>query len=229
MRLLLQSNADFQSRVWMLPANRGLVESLENLEKTFPEDKRVATALAATQARYSAERGDAALAGTAPAKARALLEQQLAAEPDNRVLAAELADMLLLPKAKNDAWTVLKPVEAKSALGSTLSILADNSILAGGKNPTNDRYHVVLTAPARVNVAAVRLEALTHPSLPGNGPGRHLAGSFAQTLWNVTAASPDRKEHVRLAFDRVLADREMAGYPANSFGHWNIGGSGEGR
>jgi WD40 repeat protein/tetratricopeptide (TPR) repeat protein len=58
LRLLLESNADFQSRVAMLPANRRLLESLEKLKKIFPEDVRVAAALAATRARLFAEQGD---------------------------------------------------------------------------------------------------------------------------------------------------------------------------
>jgi WD40 repeat protein len=228
LRLLLESNADFQRRVRMLPADRRLLESLEKLETVFPEDIRVRSALAATQVRYFAEQRNAALADAARAKARALLEQQLAAEPDNAAIAAELAE-LLLPQAESAAWTELKPIEAKSELGATLSILADNSILASGASASLDRYHVVLTPPAAVNVAAVRLEALTHPSLPRHGPGRAPSGQFSQTWWNVTAASPDREEPVRLEFGRALADREMAGYPANSSGHWNISLSGEGR
>lgn len=227
LRRLLESNANFQSRVRMLPANRRLLESLEKLEEVFPEDIRVRSTLAATQVRYFAEQRNAALADTARAKARTLLEQQLAAEPDNRAIAAQLAELLL--EAENNVWTVLKPIEAKSELGATLSILADNSILASGASASLDRYHVVLTPPAAVNVAAVRLEALTHPSLPRNGPGRTPGGGFSQTNWNVIAASPDRKEPVSLEFDRVLADREIAGFPANVFGHWNIAFSGEGR
>lgn len=57
LRLLLHSNANFHSRVSMLPANRRLLESLEKLEKIFPEDVRVPSALAATQARYFADQG----------------------------------------------------------------------------------------------------------------------------------------------------------------------------
>jgi tetratricopeptide (TPR) repeat protein len=58
LRLLLKWNADFQSRVEMLPANRRLLESLEKLEKIFPEDVRVTAALAVTRARFFAEQGN---------------------------------------------------------------------------------------------------------------------------------------------------------------------------
>jgi tetratricopeptide (TPR) repeat protein len=124
---------------------------------------------------------------------------------------------------------VLKPVEAKSELGATLTILPDDSILASGANPLNDRYRVVLTILKDIDLAALRLEALTHPSLPANGPGRTPWGSFAQTSWNVTAALRNRKDPIKLDFNNSWTDHEIPGYPMTSSGHWNIAQSGEGR
>jgi WD40 repeat protein/tetratricopeptide (TPR) repeat protein len=139
----------------------------------------------------------------------------------NQALA--LSEVLLSSKR----WTVLKPVEAKSELGATLSIHPDDSILAGGANPLNDRYRIVLTVPKDIDLAAVRLEALTHPSLPGNGPGRnrgYFMGSFGQESWNVTATLPDRKAPIKLEFDQAWADHQMIDHPINKYGHWNIAG-----
>src|SRR5262249_19301515 len=91
------------------------------------------------------------------------------AKADEALLSSQaLARAELLLSSRT--WTVLKPVEAKSELGATLTVLPDDSILASGANPPNDRYRVVLTIPKDIDLAAVRLEALTHPSLPGNGP-----------------------------------------------------------
>jgi tetratricopeptide (TPR) repeat protein len=56
----------------------------------------------AALARYLAERGNAAAAKAARAKARALFERQLAAKPDDAALASELADWL---------WSMLPPPE----------------------------------------------------------------------------------------------------------------------
>ena len=192
LRLLLQSNADFQSRIRMLSEHPRLHEALEKLEKLAPNDERVQIALAVARARRFAAQGNAALADAARTKARLLLEEKLAQEPENPAWAAELADLLLLDNRAR--WTILKPVEAKSELGATLSILPDDSIVASGANPLKDRYRVVLTVGKNIDLTAVRLEALTHPSLPGNGPGRDAVGTFAQTSWNVTAASRDRKD-----------------------------------
>ncbi len=137
--------------------------------------------------------------------------------------AAALAELILAPAR----WTVLKPVRAKSELGATFSILPDDSILASGAHRWKDRYHVELTLGTDINLMAVRLEALTHDSLPNHGPGRHTTGSFAQISWNVTAAPPSGKEPITLKFDNAWADHQLAGYPIDKNGHWNIyGGQG---
>ena len=210
-----------------------LHEALEKLEKLVPEDVRVQAALAATRARRFAAQGNAHLADVARVKACALLEGMLAKQPENSVLAVELAQLLLATQENHKAtgWTVLKPLEAKSKLGATLAILPDDSILACGANPPKDRYRVVLTVGKNIDLAAVRLEALTHASLPDQGPGRSLRGSFAQTSWNVTAASPDRKDPITLQFDHAWADQheQTPGFPITPNGHWNISQSGEGR
>ena len=125
-------------------------------------------------------------------------------------------------------WTVPKPIEAKAELGSTLSILPDDTILASGPNPLNDCYRVVLTVGADTNLFAVRMEALTHPSLPKNGPGRYPTGSFAQLSWTVTAELPDQNAPITLDFDNVWSDQKLK-YPIMPYGHLNIFGGGEGR
>ncbi len=123
---------------------------------------------------------------------------------------------------KTAVWTVLKPLEAKSELGATFSILPDDSILVSGANRHKDRYHVVLAIGTGIKLTALRLEALTHDSLPNRGPGRSRTGSFAQISWNVTAASPDRQDPIKLEFAHAWADHELLGYPISIDGHWNI-------
>jgi tetratricopeptide (TPR) repeat protein len=87
-----------------------------------------------------------------------------------------------------------------------------------------------------INLAAVRLDALTHPSLPGNGPGRYpgriavgaYRGTFCQHYWNVIATSPNRKDPITLEFDNASTDAGFA-EPITSKGFWNIWDGGEGR
>ncbi len=170
-------------------------EALKNWEAAAGDWARAATLnpdgakLLAEFARRLVADGQVSLANGQFEKSRALYERSLEMAPENDLVAAELAQLLLDQQENENAtrWTVLKPVEAKSQFGATLSLLPDDSILASGADPMGDRYRVVLTARARINVVAVRLEALTHPSLPGKGPGRTPKGSFAQASWNVSA------------------------------------------
>lgn len=51
-------------------------------------------------------------------------------------------------------------------------VLDDGSLLlSGGDPPDKDTYDILASRPLK-NIFAIRLEALKHPSLPGQGPGR---------------------------------------------------------
>ena len=60
-----------------------------------------------------------------------------------------------------------------SAAGATLTRLPDGSVLAGGPNPAVDTYTIEADDRPGPGSPALRLEALTDPSLPGHGPGRN--------------------------------------------------------
>ena len=112
-------------------------------------------------------------------KARALYERSLEADPENDVVATELAQLLLNQHENANAarWTVLQPTEMKSEGGTTLTLAPDGSILASGTNPDRDAYTLV-AKPGLKHITAIRLEALPDPSLPENGPGRYPNGNF---------------------------------------------------
>ncbi len=167
-------------------------------------------------------------------KSRALYERALEADPENEV--AEGLAQLLLGKQEHEnfiRWTVLKPTEMKSAGGATLTKLADDSILAGGANPPSDQYTVVFTVPERMEIRSIRLEALSHDSLPGNGPGRstkQYAGVFALDRWDVTAKRPGGVgSSGRLTFRSAAADYAWNNLPMGLGGEWNISFGGEGK
>ena len=218
-------------------------EALKNWDAAAADWSRAAIGnpdaakLLAEFARRLAAGGQVPLATAQFEKSRALYERALEAGPENDLVAPELAQ-LLWDKHENEnpaPWTVLEPVEAQSQLGATLSILPDNSILAGGASPLKDRYRVVSNVAANINLAAVRLEALKDSSLPGNGPGRYpgrtgqFRGTFAQESWNVAATPPNRKNPITLVFDNAWADHQLEEQPIKSNGQWNITAGGEGR
>ena len=119
------------------------------------------------------------------------------------------SQIALQPK---EGWVILSPKTINSTGGATLSKLADNSILAGGANSQKDIYEITAEATAG-KMTAVRLEALTHQTLPGNGPGRHSNSNFVLSEFELTAISiknPSQSQVVKFA--RAIADYSQAGY-----------------
>ena len=74
-------------------------------------------------------------------------------------------------------WVVLRPSSSESALGATLEIQPDGSILATGTNPDKDVYTIRVNAP-EAEFSSIRLELMADPSLPAQGPGRAGNGNF---------------------------------------------------
>jgi hypothetical protein len=79
-------------------------------------------------------------------------------------------------KEKELIWKGLALQEMESLGGASLKRLPDSSILVSGKNPPQDTYRftINLVEPVR----SIRIETLTHPSLPKGGPGRAGNGNF---------------------------------------------------
>jgi hypothetical protein len=109
-------------------------------------------------------------------------------------------------------WTVLEPQAMKAESGAPLKKLPDNSILAQGKNPEQDTYTITVTTTL-TGITAVRLEAMTDPSLPNKGPGRAANGNFVLTDLKVTqeplAAEGKQKPG---AFRRAVATFSQEGF-----------------
>jgi hypothetical protein len=88
---------------------------------------------------------------------------------------------LLDPPENSDAlavWSILGNAEPKSLDGATFVPQEDGSFLLTGKNPRDDRW-VVKTKVSMPSIRAIRIEALTHKSMKGNGPGRASNGNIA--------------------------------------------------
>ncbi|MFQ5731749.1 MAG: DUF1549 domain-containing protein, partial [Planctomycetaceae bacterium] len=101
-------------------------------------------------------------------------------------------------------WIILAPQTATSSGRARLQTQADRSVLSTGRNPARDTYTVTLKTSRR-NITAVRLEALTHPSLKkGLSRGN---GNFVLTRFEVAAG----KSPVTIA--RAFADFSQSGFP----------------
>ena len=86
-------------------------------------------------------------------------------------------------------WTTLKPTSLYSKGGATLEVLEDNSILVSGTNPEQEIYEAIVELPPG-KWSAVRLEGLTHESLPESGFGRSDNGNVVLTDFSVFLAPP---------------------------------------
>jgi len=111
-------------------------------------------------------------------------------------------------------WKNLIPSKAKSAGGAKLKTQSDKSILASGKKTDKDTYTLSFTNALK-EIVGLRVEALTHDSLPGKGPGRADNGNFVLTELVAKIHRANQKPKV-ISFSAARADFEQATFPAIS-------------
>lgn len=110
-------------------------------------------------------------------------------------------------------WTVIRPeVEDITTGGEKYLPQPDGSFLAQGYAVAKSGAHFWLTNDMQ-HITAFRLELLTDPNLPANGPGRSLKGLCALTEFTVDATPLHATNKTRLKFDQVTADFAQAETP----------------
>jgi cytochrome c553 len=120
---------------------------------------------------------------------------------------------------KNDQpnWIVLRPtVEDISTGGQRYLPQEDGSFIALGYAPTKHTVKMFATNGLQ-NITAFRLELLTDPNLPCNGPGRSFKGTCALTEFKVEALeakNPTNK--VQVEFASASADFDQPETPLES-------------
>ena len=113
-------------------------------------------------------------------------------------------------------WTPLRPTSV-AATGASHTVLDDASILAAGERPETTVTTVECDADLD-GVTAFRLEALTDPSLPHEGPGRADDGNFVLSTFSVEAssagaASGDGTPRTPVPLGAAAADFSQDGFP----------------
>jgi hypothetical protein len=83
-------------------------------------------------------------------------------------------------------WTMLEPLASFSLNGATLVKQPDLSVLSTGLRPDRDTYAITARTPLQ-RITGVRLEVLTDPSLPRQGPGRQDNGNLHLSEFRVHA------------------------------------------
>jgi mono/diheme cytochrome c family protein len=123
---------------------------------------------------------------------------------------AEIEKLLTdLEMETNGGWRVIYPKTVMSEVGAKLDVLEDRSVLATGKGDGVETYTVHGVAPETGTITAIRIEALTHDSLPMKGPGRSTGGNF---VLNQFVFETDGVPH---KFKKAIADYSQGDYPVN--------------
>jgi mono/diheme cytochrome c family protein len=140
---------------------------------------------------------------------------------------AEWEESTAASEIRKSPWIVLDFINFKSNGGATLTRQDDGSVLASGTSADSDLY--ILGAKTELkNITAIRIEALTDPSLPKNGPGRAANGNFVLTNFIVRAKPPkaNAATDIKLQNPRATSEQKdqkaAAAIDANETSGWAI-------
>ncbi len=123
-------------------------------------------------------------------------------QPYKQWLAGGMAD------AGQAYWRLLEPTELESSSKATFKPLGDGSYLVEGENGALDTYTITATTKQR-QVTGLKLEALTHPSMKRNGPGRAPNGNFGLAKIEITATPVQGGESKVITISKAIADYEQ--------------------
>ena len=113
-------------------------------------------------------------------------------------------------EAGETPWQVLNILETRTESQASKDTLDDGSILFSGHNANFETYTFTAEFSA-TGVRTLRLEALTHPTLPARGPGRARDGQFLLSTIEAEArpAAEPEAEPARLEFRAARATDEL--------------------
>jgi len=112
-------------------------------------------------------------------------------------------------------------VQMKTDKGAVLATQDDKSVFVDFSIPPHDTFTIVLESKLK-SITAVRLEALTHPSLPKMGPGRAANGNFVLSEFELLAAplpqsakkaDPQAATPKPVKIAKAVADHSQESYP----------------
>jgi hypothetical protein len=107
-------------------------------------------------------------------------------------------------------WHALKPEELSTVAGTSLVVEPDGSVFATGRNNAEDTYTIV-SSTRLTGITAVRLEVISDPRLPKNGPGLASNGNFVLSTFRVFAAPNDKAKGQQIPVKAARADFSQAG------------------
>ena len=130
------------------------------------------------------------------------------------LLAAENRKLVTAWEESRGADAVWQPLDLEvfvSSDGAVLQRQADGSLLSTGTRPDKDAVTVTASSPM-TRITAVRLDVLTDPSLPLQGPGRTDNGNLHLSEFEVQAFRPGAGAGEVVRIRQATADFDQAGW-----------------
>jgi len=134
-------------------------------------------------------------------------------------IAAQRGNPAVAPSGQNEAGNAIQPLKPTSFITESdaeSELQADDSVLLTGPVPETDTY-TFETELGAGELSGLMLDALTHPSIPGDGPGRGGANrpNFVLHTFDCTLTLPDGKTQP-LQFKAAHADYSQNGYAVSN-------------
>lgn len=124
---------------------------------------------------------------------------------------AELVDAWLASRPNSPQWQPLEVEAFVSAEGTTLTRTAEGTFLASGTSPERDTYTLTATSTLK-GITGVRLDVLSHDSLPMGGPGRCHNGNLHLSEIEFRVFEPGAQQGHTVAIRGATADFNQAGW-----------------
>lgn len=122
-----------------------------------------------------------------------------------------IVDSWLIAQSTRPRWNSIQPISFLSMAGAVIEKQDDSIFVVSGSKPERDDY--TITAPiAATSLRAIRLDVLSHATLPANGPGRAENGNLHLSEFEVMLFEPGVSSGRKLIFDSPSADFNQAGW-----------------
>jgi WD40 repeat protein len=218
--------------------HESLMRELSEREASWLEEKpkrMQALEMERASAQRALEERQQAIAADREAADKARLERLAAANAAVAAFESGLEPKLqefIDARRNGSAWQTLAASKAESTTGAQLIPHSDRSIRAVGA--ANKGIYTVDTPAPSAPITSIRLEALTAPDLPSQGPGLPPNGNFVVTELELFAGMPDKPESLRkIKLVRGLTDFDQGGFSAaaviddklNDQGGWAVFGA----
>lgn len=143
--------------------------------------------------------------------AKSLAEMRRQLNELDRAMPSRLVDWIKTVRDESEwrnEWSTL--TGKLESTGNTQFVpQSDGSFLASGKPPAKDKLTLIVEVKETLQLAGIRVEALSDESLPNRGPGRADNGNFVLSNIEVYVDDPDNAEAVSIPLVKAIATHQQ--------------------